>query len=56
MVSERLLPRVTDVVIRNEVYGSDHCPLVIGLADHAHLSHPQCDKPPATDNKLASDS
>ena len=36
MVSERLLPHVTDVVIRNEVFGSDRCPLVIGLTDHTH--------------------
>ncbi|XP_064404230.1 exodeoxyribonuclease-like isoform X2 [Halichondria panicea] len=41
VVSERLLPHVTDVVIRKEVFGSDHCPLVIGLTDHAHLPHPQ---------------
>lgn len=40
-MSERLLPHVTDVVIRKEVLGSDHCPLVMGLADHAHLPHPQ---------------
>ena len=47
VVSERLLPHVTDVVIRKEVNGSDHCPLVIGLADHAHLPHPQADDKPA---------
>ncbi|XP_064383794.1 DNA repair nuclease APEX1-like [Halichondria panicea] len=36
VVSERLLPHVTDVVIRKEVFGSDRCPLVIGLTDHTH--------------------
>ena len=36
MVSERLLLHVTDVVIRKEVFGSDRCPLVIGLTDHTH--------------------
>ena len=51
VVSERLLPHVTDVVIRKEVYGSDHCPLVIGLADHAHLPHPQ-----QTNNTASSES
>ncbi len=41
VVSERLLPHVTDVVIRKDVFGSDHCPLVIGLTDHSHLPHTQ---------------
>ena len=40
MISDRLKPHVSDCVIRKEVYGSDHCPLVIGLADHTHLPHP----------------
>lgn len=46
MVSERLQPYVTDVVIRNEVYGSDHCPLVIGIADHAQLPYAPPTKEP----------
>ncbi len=32
MVSDRLTKDVTDCVIRKNVYGSDHCPLVLGLA------------------------
>ena len=32
VVSERLVKDVTDCIIRKEVYGSDHCPLVLGLA------------------------
>lgn len=31
MVSERLLKNVTNCVIRKDVLGSDHCPLVLGL-------------------------
>ena len=31
IVSRRLLPRVTDAAIRTEVYGSDHCPVVLDL-------------------------
>ena len=32
MVSERLFKDVTDCIIRDKVLGSDHCPLVLGLA------------------------
>ena len=32
VLSERLVKDITDCVIRSEVYGSDHCPLVLGLA------------------------
>ena len=32
VLSERLLKDVTDCAIRSEIYGSDHCPLVLGLA------------------------
>lgn len=32
IVSERLLPRVTNAAIRAEVLGSDHCPVVLELA------------------------
>jgi hypothetical protein len=32
VVSERLVKDVTDCVIRKEVLGSDHCPLVLGLS------------------------
>lgn len=32
MVSERLTKDISDCVIRKTVYGSDHCPLVLGLA------------------------
>lgn len=31
IVSERLMPRVRDVVIRNDVMGSDHCPVVLDI-------------------------
>lgn len=31
IVSRRLLPCVTDAAIRTEVYGSDHCPVVLQL-------------------------
>lgn len=31
VVSERLLKDVCDCVIRKDVYGSDHCPMVLGL-------------------------
>lgn len=33
VVSERLMKDVCDCVIRKSVYGSDHCPLVISLAN-----------------------
>ena len=29
MVSEALMPRVKDVVVRDEVMGSDHCPVTL---------------------------
>ena len=29
MVSEALMPRVKDVVVRDEVMGSDHCPVIL---------------------------
>ena len=32
IVSRRLLPRVTDAAIRTEVYGSDHCPVVLEIS------------------------
>jgi len=31
LVSERLAPRLADCAIRNQVYGSDHCPLTLLL-------------------------
>ena len=31
VVSERLLPRVTGAAIRTDVFGSDHCPVVLEL-------------------------
>ena len=31
LVSERLAPRLADCTIRNQVYGSDHCPLTLLL-------------------------
>ena len=33
VVSERLMPRVEDALIYNEVTGSDHCPVGLILAD-----------------------
>ncbi|KAJ0179534.1 hypothetical protein K1T71_005246 [Dendrolimus kikuchii] len=39
IVSERLMPLICDSVIRNEVYGSDHCPISLFL----HLT--SADKP-----------
>lgn len=39
-MSERLLKDVCDCVIRNEVYGSDHCPLVLSIADSAPSDAP----------------
>jgi len=30
-VSERLKERIGDAAIRTEVYGSDHCPVVLEL-------------------------
>lgn len=33
VVSERFLKNVCDCVIRKEVFGSDHCPLVLSLAN-----------------------
>ncbi len=35
VVSERLVKNVTDCVIRKGVFGSDHCPLVLGLTTFA---------------------
>ena len=32
VISERLTGELCDCVIRNEVYGSDHCPLVLAMA------------------------
>ena len=32
VLSERLLPNLCDSIIRKEVYGSDHCPLVLLMA------------------------
>ena len=32
IVSERLLPRVTNAAIRAEIMGSDHCPVVLELS------------------------
>lgn len=32
VVSERLVKDVTDCVIRKDVLGSDHCPLILGLS------------------------
>jgi exodeoxyribonuclease-3 len=29
MASQALMPRVKDVVIHNEIYGSDHCPVTL---------------------------
>lgn len=40
VVSERLVKDVCDCVIRNEVYGSDHCPLVLSIADPAPFDTP----------------
>ncbi len=33
LVSEGLMPRVADVVIHNEIMGSDHCPVTLVLND-----------------------
>lgn len=38
IVSERLLPRVAAAEIRPEVYGSDHCPVVLELAPESESS------------------
>ena len=32
IVSERLAPSIADARIRSDVYGSDHCPVVLELA------------------------
>lgn len=32
LISESLVPRVRDVVIHDEIYGSDHCPVALTLA------------------------
>lgn len=50
VLSERLTQNVTDCVIRKDVYGSDHCPLVLGLAPPAPPAPPQ-DKEETTDNQ-----
>ncbi len=31
VVSERLMPKVNDVIIRTDVLGSDHCPIVLDI-------------------------
>ena len=31
LVSNRLLPQVTGAAIHSEIYGSDHCPVELGL-------------------------
>lgn len=35
LVSERLMPRVLDARILSDVFGSDHCPILLELADEA---------------------
>lgn len=32
VVSDRLKNRINDVVIRNDVYGSDHCPVILDIS------------------------
>lgn len=60
VVSERLIKDVCDCVIRNEVYGSDHCPLVLSIADSAAsdtpISNPtpKMETTPVTDPPTAS--
>lgn len=58
VVSERLVKDVCDCVIRNEVYGSDHCPLVLSIADPTTPpSDPApSDSTPAADPTPAADS
>ena len=41
MVSERLVKDICDCVIRKEVHGSDHCPLVVSLADFSSSKPPK---------------
>ena len=31
ILSERLMPKVNDVIIRTDVFGSDHCPVVLDI-------------------------
>jgi exodeoxyribonuclease-3 len=31
VVSDRLMDKVKDVVIRNDVFGSDHCPVILDI-------------------------
>ena len=31
LVSDRLLPKLADCIIRDQVFGSDHCPLTLLL-------------------------
>jgi len=31
LVSDRIKNKINDVVIRNDVYGSDHCPVIINI-------------------------
>lgn len=45
VVSERLVKDVCDCVIRNEVYGSDHCPLVLSIADPTPSDTPTTSDP-----------
>jgi len=33
LVSEKLMPRVQDVIIHDDILGSDHCPVTLALAD-----------------------
>lgn len=44
-MSERLVKDICDCVIRNEVYGSDHCPLVLSIADPAPSDKPTTSDP-----------
>ena len=31
VVSDRLMPKVKDVTIRGDVFGSDHCPVILDV-------------------------
>lgn len=56
VVSERLVKDVCDCVIRNEVYGSDHCPLVLSIADPAPSDTPSTsDSAPKAETTPTSD-